>query len=346
MYIKWIHNKMIISIIYVDDFRVASSDEQLLKEFESAFTKRFPVTKKTTDWYLGMNIIRDKENGTTTICQTAFIDEMLEKYGMTNCAPADTPAATGIKFEKTDTHLKESDKTFPYSEAIGDLLWCAYGAHPAIHYIVNQLGSHSLYPSSLKIQAIKRVMRYLKLNRELGITYRQVPEEKFKLKLIAYSDADFANEAEGNDTPMRSLSGHVIFIQGVGPIAFKTKLQDTIAQSTMESEYVANSLTARVTSSIRQQLEELGFPDFDPSVLCGDSQAAIKAINKAISSARTRHIKIAHHYIRELIANKEIQLVYVPSVDNIADILTKALPREQFLYLRDYLQGITPLPYN
>jgi hypothetical protein len=213
--------------VYVDDFRIASASEEMLNDFEAKFMQKYPVTKQTTEWHLGMKISRDKDLHSITITQAAYIDDVLERFGMRDCKPCDTPAATGLKLSKEDIEVHETDKSFNLAEAVGALLWIARCSHPEIHYIVNQLRYQVRYPSSIKIKACKRVFRYLKGCRDIGITFRRNENADFKLNLIAYSDSNFAGEPEENDLPMRSTSGSIVFLDGIGPICTRVELEPT-----------------------------------------------------------------------------------------------------------------------
>jgi hypothetical protein len=341
-FIKFADNQkdFIMCCVYVDDFRVASTSTLMINDFEEKFMSSYPVTKQTTEWYLGMKIVRDTVNETITITQEAYIDDILTRFGMRDCKPCDTPAVTGVKFSKDDIYINAEDLNFNLSEAVGALLWIARCSHPEIHYIVNQLGSHVRYSSSIKIRACKRVFRYLQGCKNIGVIFRRNRSENFKLNLIAYSDADYAGEPEENDSPMRSTSGSVIFLDGIGPINTKVELQSTTALSTCEAEYYAVGKTAQLVAENREKLAELNFVQSHPTVINEDNQSTIAVVNKATSGSKLRHVKLKHHYIKELIKDKDIVLVYCPTKEMIADILTKALPRDQFLYLRDYLLGI------
>jgi hypothetical protein len=347
-FIKFDSNEFDFTIccVYVDDFRIASTNETLLDDFENKFLAKYPVTKQSTEWYLGMKIIRDTIAETITITQEAYIDDVLSRFGLRDCKPCDTPAVTGVKFSKDDTHLNPEDKNFNLSEAVGALLWIARCSHPEIHYIVNQLGSHVNYPSSIKIRACKRVFRYLQGCKTIGVTFTRNHSKDFKLNIIAYSDADFAGEPEENDAAMRSTSGSVLFIDGVGPICAKVELQTTTALSTCEAEYYAVGKTAQMVLENREKLAELNFPQSNPTVINEDNQSTLAVVNKATSGSKLRHVKLKHQFVKELIKNKDIVLVYCPTTEMIADILTKALPRDQFLYLRDYLLGIKTIRKN
>jgi hypothetical protein len=184
------------------------------------------------------------------------------------------------------------------------------------------------------VDAVKRIFAYLKGTASLALTLRR-GEGSGVLK--AFADADFAGEPEPNDLPLRSTSGLVIYLQGIGPIFSQSCLQPTISRSTAESEYKAVGAAAQAVSSIRQLLEELGFPQEDPTVVYNDNQACIAMTKNRTSGFSTRHLKIQFHYIRQLVGDKEICLEYCPTDKMIADIFTKALPRPQFEYLRHKL---------
>jgi KUP system potassium uptake protein len=136
---------------------------------------------------------------------------------------------------------------------------------------------------------------------------------------------------------MRSITGMVAYIHGVGPIYSRSSLQTTISRSTAEAEYKAASTAAQFCSSFRQLLEEIGFPQTSPTTIHGDNQACLAIAGSKISGSNTRHIKLQYHYIRELILNKEVEMIYCPTEKMIADIMTKALAPAQFTYLKDIL---------
>jgi hypothetical protein len=118
----------------------------MIKDFEEKFMSSYPVTKQTAERYLGMKIVRDTVNETITITQEAYIDDILTRFGMRDCKPCDTPAVTGVN--KDDIYINAEDLNLNLSEAR-----CS---HPEIHYIVNQLGSHVRYSSSIKNSSMQK----------------------------------------------------------------------------------------------------------------------------------------------------------------------------------------------
>jgi hypothetical protein len=108
-----------------------------------------------------------------------------------------------------------------------------------------------------------------------------------------------------------------------GPISWQSKKQPTVALSSMEAEYMAESLAARQVIWLRTLTTELGIPYPGPTTLHVDNQGAINYSNNAINHSRTKHIDIQHHFVCEKLVSNEMQLQYCTTDDNLADIFTK-----------------------
>ena len=112
-YVRWSGGEFTQCIMFVDDFRIASTSTTLLKDFSSAFQKKFPSTKQATDWYLGMTIVHDRIVGTMHITQESYIDNMLKRFGMQDCKPVFIPAQTTTKLSRDNIYLSAANKDFP-----------------------------------------------------------------------------------------------------------------------------------------------------------------------------------------------------------------------------------------
>ena len=138
-----------------------------------------------------------------------------------------------------------------------------------------------------------------------------------------------------------SLSSLVVLFVCIGVLLAGVILEKTLSLSTCEAEYKAISRGAQVLVGYRQFMEEIGFGDAEPSQMYSDNQAAIAMTQQSSSNTSTRHMKMKFHYIRECIRNQEIKLDYCPTLQMIADILTKALERNLFeKFRRVFLSGI------
>lgn len=210
----------------------------------------------------------------------------------------------------------------PYREAIGSLLYVSQGTRPDIAYAVNFLSRFCEQPKLAHWNAVKRIIRYLKLEPQLGIIYSS--SIKSKNKLIAFSDSDF-----GGDLDTRhSTSGYMLMLNH-GPVIWKSSKQKTIASSTTEAEFVAASVSCREIIWARQLLKELRRDQIDPTPLLIDNQGAICLIKNNQLNNKTKHIQIKYLLILEAQSNCEVLVEYINTNQQKADMLTKALPRNQ-----------------
>jgi hypothetical protein len=108
----------------------------------------------------------------------------------------------------------------------------------------------------------------------------------------------------------------------------------------MESEYVAMTKAAKKCVHYRQLLTELGFPQSKPTIIFEDNQSSINLTRAPELTKNSKHIHTRHHYIRDLVAHGVFSPQYITTVDQVADILTKALPKPVFLTLRQKLLNV------
>jgi hypothetical protein len=298
--------------------------------------KAFPIQYKDQNNYLGMNVQHNRDEDIITVDCKSKIEELVNQYRMAEAKPVDTPAAPGTKLYKNSS--TNSTSTFPYQELLGSLLWIGRCARPDILYAINQCAQHVASFNETHVTALKRILIYLNHTKDLKMTFRRPISDKFILE--AYSDADFAGEPDGNDNALKSTTGVVIKCKDGGTLFAQSVLQTVVAKSTAEAEYVSAGHCASIVAGLRSFLHELGFTQMDPTTQYEDNQACIKIAESRICSAKTRHIKVQYHYIKQLIQDKEIKMTYLPTCDMIADIMTKALNRELFIKLRDKLLNL------
>ena len=171
---------------------------------------------------------------------------------------------------------------------------------------------------------MKRVLRYVKGTLEYGLTYRYSDE----FPLTGYSDADWA----GDETTRKSMSGYT-FKLGECTISWGSKKQSMVALSTTEAEYIALSLACQEAVWLRNLLADIQLEQA-VTTIHEDNQGAIALSKNPTSHSRTKHIDIKYHYVRDLITRNEINVIYCPSNNMIADLFTKGLPRIQYEQLR------------
>lgn len=310
--------------IYVDDGLACSSSKSLLKEVIAHLKSRFEISVMDPKCFVGLEIKRNRAERTLTISQNYYISRIIKRFNMSNAKPASTPADINLKLTKLGGADGEESKdvAVPYREAIGSLLYAVLGTRPDISYIVNYLARFCEQPKEIHWNAVKRVFKYLLQTQQYGLTYGP---SKGKSNLICYVDADFAGDVESR----KSTSGYMV-LYGSTPIIWKSTKQSIVATSTTEAEFVAASTASREVLWARQLLFELGRQQQMPTKVYIDNQAAIKLVLNQQIHAKTKHIDVTYMFVRDIYNNREIDVEYIKTEDQIADFLTKPLAKSQF----------------
>lgn len=328
IFYKETNNSMLYLAIYVDDGLVASHDEKELSSLLKYLSDCFEVKIGDFDLFLGLQI-RKYDNGSLFIHQSSYVNKMLVKFGLDQCNPCLTPVDTNLYL---DTVQRSNENiNFPYREAVGSLMYLAIGTRPDIAYIVNYLSQFNEKPTHEHCSALKRVFRYIQGTKDHGLYYSS--DSKFQLK--GFCDSDFA----GDVNTRKSRSGAIIQI-GDSTVSWFSKKQLSVAISTTEAEFMAASEGVRTLIWIDRLYKELT-PELksEKPVLFLDNQSAIKLIKNPEFHSRTKHIDIRVHFIRDYFEKGLFDVNYINTKDQLADILTKGLSKDQFNKLRD-LMGI------
>lgn len=313
-------DKGILIAIYVDDFLLFYRDESKLIEMKKYLNHSFkmkdmgPVTS-----CIGLNI-RQRERS-IEIDQSGYVEEILCRFEMQESKPVRNPADTSTKLSiEMVTEENSLVGKIPYQEAVGALLYLAQGTRPDIAFAVNNVSRFNQCHSDIHWKAVKRIFRYLRGTTDYKLRYSKSKNGD----IIAYSDSDWASDVDKR----RSCSGFVITMSG-GAICWSSKRQPIVALSSTEAEYIALSATACETIWLIQLANELKQRKDGKAIIHCDNQSAIKLSLSDAYRPRTKHIDIRHHFVRELIDAKTIEIVYISTNQMAADSLTKAVPVEK-----------------
>ncbi|KAI5314020.1 hypothetical protein L3X38_043196 [Prunus dulcis] len=195
----------------------------------------------------------------------------------------------------------------------------------SLSHVLNHVCQFMLQPTSAHWVAVKRILRYLNGTSTHGLSYKPG-----SLSLMAYSDADYA----GDHDDRRSTGGYCLYL-GPNLISWSSKKQGGVSRFSTEAEYRQLAYTAAAISWFRALFRDLQLSLSCPKLWC-DNISAILA-SKPVFHERTRHVEVDYHYVSEKVVRQELDIRYLATHDQIADIFTKGLSILRFQLLTSKL---------
>ncbi|GJS36591.1 putative ribonuclease H-like domain-containing protein [Tanacetum coccineum] len=328
LFIKKDKNDIMLVQVYVDDIIFGSTKKSWCDEFEALMKSRFQMSSMgELTFFLGLQV-KQKEDG-IFISQDKYVAEILKKFDFVNVKTASTPIETQkplVKDEEAsdvDVHL--------YRSMIGSLMYLT-ASRPDIMFAVCACSRFQVTPKTSHLHAVKRIFRYLKGKPKLGLWYPRVSS----FDLEAYSDSDYA----GANLDRKSTTGGCQFL-GRRLISWQCKKQTIVATSTTEAEYVAAANCCGQVLWIQNQMLDYGF-NFMNTKIYIDNESTICIVKNPVYHLKTKHIKIRHHFIRDVYEKKLIQVLKIHTDDNVADLLTKDFDVSRFQFLVVTIGMINP----
>src|SRR6202522_727053 len=311
---------LIIVLVHVDNCTIARSSISLILRFKIEISKFISITNlDELHWILGIEVKCVREHYTIHLSQRSYINSILRRYGFEDLKPVSLPMKTSIRLTSAQSPTTTQEIThmqnIPYQEAVGLLMYVSLGTQPDITYAVQSVSRFSKNPGQAHWEAVKRIFSYLKGTKEFWLTYGG-PQKELK----GYADAD-GSMAEDR----HAISGYA-FLFHRGAVSWAAKRQEIVSLSTTESEYVAITHASKEALWLRSLISQFFDITLEPTTLFSDNQSAIALTKDHQYHPRTKHIDIQFHFIRWIIENGSLRLIYCPTEDMLADTLTKALP--------------------
>lgn len=316
-------DKRLIIAIYVDDILVFWKDATIRDRLKAALCGAFHMKDMgTAKQCVGLNITYDGSGG-IYLDQSKYARDILARFGMADCKPAKTPSDPNQKLSM-DMYGdgNEEDSVIPYQEAVGSLLYLVQGTRPDIAFAVNDVSRFNNKHGKAHWTAVKRIFRYIQGSIDMKLCFFNSDE------MTGYTDADWASDVDKR----RSCTGFVFTMSG-GAISWNSKRQDTVALSSTEAEYMALSSATQEAIWLKEFGKELDSTlEKQTIVIACDNQSAIKLAETDGFRARSKHIDVRHHHIRDRIENGTIEVRYLPTEEMVADSLTKAVTGSKHNY--------------
>ena len=337
IYLRKTNTTFIIIGVYVDDIPLISNSKSCINLAKKELASVFPISDLgPMTQFLGIQVIRNRISRSISLSQSQYIDTILKRFDMLHCKPINTPMTAPCKLSLDDSPKNDRERSemevVPYKQVLGCIRYLVSCTRPDICFAAGFLSRFMANPGPKHWIALKRLLRYLKQTQHLALTYSASQSESEPSTLVqgwtnpnssqlcGWSDSDWGGDVDGR----KSTGGYVYTLAGAA-IAWRSKKQTTVALSSTEAEYVAAALAAKEGVWINSILEELKLFDIPAITLFCDNQSCIKLANNPKMSDNIRHVDFKHHFLRDLIETKKVDLKYTPSIHMWADFLTKPL---------------------
>ncbi|KAJ0936639.1 putative RNA-directed DNA polymerase [Helianthus annuus] len=308
-------------LVYVDDIVLTGNSDSFLTHFIKILGNRFSIKDLgSLHHFLGIEVI--PTNNGLFLSQHRHIKDILTTFKMDGAKDVQTPLSVSEPLVPNDP--SPSVDPTPYRQLVGTLQYLAF-TRPDISFAVNKLSQFMHNPKQNHWQALKRILRYLKGTVHHGLFLRR----DSTLDIRAFSDSDWGGINDGG----RSTTAYLIYL-GSNIISWKSSRQKSVSRSSTEAEYKAVANAAAEISWVRNLLVELGIKRLNTPRLFCDNTGATYLCSNPVYHSRMKHVALDYHFVREQVNNGLLRVLHVSSKDQLADALTKPLPRPSFINIR------------
>jgi hypothetical protein len=327
---------------HVDDALIVARSSTIIDYFIDKLQKRgFELTKEEDICdYLGIKL--ERSDGKIKMTQTSLIEKIISTTGLQNAKPNSVPAtALALSSDPDGPAINEN---WSYTSVVGMLLYLSTNTRPDIAFAVSQVARFTSNPKQSHAIAVKIIVRYLLGTKTEGTTI----EPSKSLSLDMYCDADFGGlynrEPHESKDAVRSRTGFIVLLAGC-PLVWKSQLQSQIALSTLEAEYTALSQSLKTLIPLKRLMVEIvgviGLPEGVKATISArvfeDNQSCYYLATNQHITSRTKYFLVKWHWFWD--HSHQFTLYKVSSQEQLADYLTKGLPKDLFESIRFTVQG-------
>jgi hypothetical protein len=327
VYKKVSGSNVVFLVLYVDDILLIGNDIPTLETTKNWLSESFTMKDLgEAAFILGIKIYRDRSKRLLGLSQSTYVDKMLKRFSMEGSKRGFLPVSHGVHLTKAMCPKSQPEKDrmsgIPYASAIGSIMYAMICTRPDVSYALSSTSRYQSDPGEGHWTAVKTILKYLRRTKDAFLVYGGVNE----LSVKGFTDASFQSDKDD----CKSQSGFVFTLNG-GAVSWKSSKQETTADSTTEAEYIAASEAAKEAVWIKKFISELGVvPSVDePIQLYCDNTGAIAQSKEPRSHQRSKHVLRRYHLIREIIDRLDVKMDYIPTDDNLADSLTKAVSQRK-----------------
>ena len=324
-------NLLSIGALTVDDGLFASTPNEVDKVIKMCIEALGEITYEISDTIdvIGLHVELDRVNGAAKVQQKRFVSKLLADRGVSRKAP--TPA-TAEFFDEPESPLLSNQHDFMSLNA--SLMYGAKRTYPEILTVVTHLARKYGKATELDMFKAQRVLYYFNNNLEEHCLYLR----PLSFKVVASADASYAEHEDA-----KSHTGGCVGFEGNNGngsyFLFESSKQSVVSKSSTEAELVCANTIAESGEYIRQFMAEINLDD-GPVTMAQDNMSTMRVSAQGTGTyKRSKHIKVRYYWLKELIDTGVLVLLYVPSKEMVADVLSKPVVGAQFYYLLRKLLG-------
>lgn len=343
LYVLYGEHGQALILVYVDDLLIVGENQKVIQEVKKLLSKGFKLKDLgPISTYLGMRVTRDRKHMTLALDMPRYISDLEHRFsthlnsksgkGRGYHSPLTPELAKYLLSPDSWTEEESSsvDRQL-YMSILGSLMFASLTCRPDLAYSVSLLSQWGVDPRQVHLEALTRVLRYLINTKGAQLVYQGSSSKPLKhttasdkpatgTQPIVYTDSDWGGDrADG-----LSRAGWTVKIGG-GAVSWYSKKLKLVALSSAEAEYKALAEGAKEAIWFIQLYTELGLKVSAIRLLC-DNQAAIAQSKNPVQQHKTRHYRLAWHFVRQVQEAGEVQVDFVKTALQDADLLTKALP--------------------
>lgn len=313
-------------LVYVDDIIVASSSRETIDALLADLQKDFAL-KDLGDLHYFLGIEVKKKNDALIFTQERYAMDVLKRSGMDKCKSIDTPMSSSEKLSVESGHKLGPYDSTKYRSVVGALQYLTL-TRPDISFAVKKVCQFLHAPTTVHWTAVKRILRYICGTTSLGLKIGKSDS----MMVSAFSNADWVGDVDDR----RSTGGFAVFF-GSNLISWTARKQATLSCSSTEAEYKSLANATAEMIWVHKLLTELKIPHSPKARLWCDNLSATYLSANPIFHARTKHIEIDYHFVRERVAHKLLDIRFINTQDQVADGFTKPLAVVKLRRFKDNL---------
>eukprot|EP00253_Pinus_taeda_P014283 PITA_14283 len=302
LYIKHIGDDILFVVVYVDDLIITGSSAHLIHGIKQDLCNTFDMTDLGLRHYcFGAEVWQTENN--IFLSQSKYARNLVDRFKLQDCKPATTPMEPGLKLSAQSSSSLVDETLF--RQLVGNLIYLT-ATRPDISFALSYISRFMSAPKADHWIVAKRVLRYVRGTPDYGLLYTR----SFDPILGGYTDFDWAGSVDDR----KSTTGYV-FSLGSGAVTWTSKKQQVVAISSTEAEYQGAVKASCEAVCLQCLLADMHVSQAGPTPLFCDNQGVLKLAKDPVFHERTKHVENHCHYIRQLVEDGSIHLLYVPPTD-------------------------------